>query len=414
MRQLFSEIWTTLKRNKLRTFLTGFAIAWGIFILIVLLAAGNGLKNGVTSNFGDRTVNKVTLWGGQTSLPYKGYAKNRFIKFQPSDSVLLATALPHIETIIPVFKMHSREMKYLKESSSPTIEGAIPELQDFDKIKIDQGRFINQIDNQEKRKVIVISSNDASVLFQGEDPIGKEIIIDHIVYQVVGVHSNVSRWENLAYAPYSTLTALYNPSEEVQEFMLTVKDLETIEKNEQFNKEVLQLLSHKHNFDPNDHYAIHVWNMLENYVQTMRIFRAITIFIWIVGLGTLVAGVVGVGNIMLITVRERTKEFGIQKAIGAKPALILRQIIMETVVITTLFGYVGMFMGILVTELVNKVMVMNQMGRSGEFSIFSNPTVDLKIAISATLVMILAGVVASYFPAKNAVKIKPIEALRYE
>ena len=146
----------------------------------------------------------------------------------------------------------------------------------------------------------------------------------------------------------------------------------------------------------------------------MRIFRAITIFIWIVGLGTLVAGVVGVGNIMLITVRERTKEFGIQKAIGAKPALILRQIIMETVVITTLFGYVGMFMGILVTELVNKVMVMNQMGRSGEFSIFSNPTVDLKIAISATLVMILAGVIASYFPAKNAVKIKPIEALRYE
>lgn len=411
---IFSEIATSLKRNRLRTFLTGFSISWGIFMLIILLAAGNGLKNGVTSNFGDRAVNKVTIYGGYTSEPYKGNPKWRSITFDQSDSVFLATSVSQIDKVIPTFDLGGKSIQYKKQNANVTLAAVVPQYSSYNNVKILQGRFVNDLDIKETRKVIVVSDKDAEVLFNDTDPIGKDVICDNIIYKVIGVHKSSSRWQNQSYVPFSTLVSIYNPSGELDQFTLTVQGLETTEESEVFEKDLRVSMSRKHEFSPTDENAIYIWNMLEQYLQTMKIFNAITIFVWIVGIGTLIAGIVGVGNIMLITVRERTKEFGIQKALGAKPATILGQVVLESIFITGIFGFVGMFLGIIVTELINFVMVKNSIGQTDDFAMFQNPTVDIGIAISATIVLMIAGVVAGYFPAKRAVSIRPIEALRYE
>lgn len=411
---IFSEIATTLKRNKLRTFLTGFSISWGIFMLIILLAAGNGLKNGVTSNFGDRAVNKVTLWAGYTSMPYKGYPKWRAIKFDQSDSLMLAKGMSQIDQVIPTFDVHGKSVSYKKMSTNVSLSAVVPEYTIYNNVKLIKGRFINNIDIKEFRKVMIVSDKDALVLFNHEDPLGKEVVCDEISYKVVGVHKAENRWQNEFYVPYSTLTAIYNPSEQLNQFTITVNGLKTFEQNEQFNDVIRNSMARKHDFNPEDKDAIYIWNMLEDYLQTMKIFNAINLFVWIVGIGTLIAGIVGVGNIMLITVRERTKEFGIQKALGAKPSKILWQVVLESLLITGIFGYIGMILGVILTEIINYVMVTMAVGKTEEFSVFQNPTVDLGIAISATLVLMIAGVLAGYFPARRAVRIKPIEALRYE
>lgn len=411
---IFSEIATTLKRNKLRTFLTGFSIAWGIFMLIILLAAGNGLKNGVTSNFGDRAVNKVTLWAGMTSMPYKGYPKWRTIKFDQSDSLMLSKGMAQIDQVIPTFELNRKSVVYKKLNTNVTLSAVVPAFTKYNRVKITKGRFINDLDLKETRKVIVVSDKDALVLFNQEDPLGKEVVCDGIAYQVIGVHEASNRWQNEFYVPFTTITSIYNPSKQLNQFTITVNGLKTAEQNDQFNDQVRNSLARKHEFSPQDENAVYIWNMLEEYLQTMKIFNAINLFVWIVGIGTLIAGIVGVGNIMLITVRERTKEFGIQKALGAKPSKILTQVVLESLIITGIFGYIGMISGVILTEIINYVMVSMSVGKTEEFSIFQNPTVDLGIAISATFVLMVAGVLAGYFPARRAVSIRPIEALRYE
>lgn len=411
---IFSEIATTLKRNKLRTFLTGFSISWGIFMLIILLAAGNGLKNGVTSNFGDRAVNKVTLWAGYTSMPYKGYPKWRAIKFDQSDSLMLSQGMTQIDQVIPTFDLNGKNVTYKKLNTTVTLSAVVPEFTKYNKVKITKGRFINELDLKEFRKVMVISDKDALVLFNQDEPIGKEVVCDGIPYNVVGVHEASNRWQNEFYVPFTTITSIYNPSEQLNQFTITVNGLKTEEANKIFNDQIRTTMARKHEFSPEDQDAIYIWNMLEDYLQTMKIFNAINLFVWIVGIGTLIAGIVGVGNIMLITVRERTKEFGIQKALGAKPSKILWQVVLESLLITGIFGYIGMIFGVILTEIINYVMVTLAVGKTEEFSVFQNPTVDLGIAISATLVLMIAGVLAGYFPARRAVRIKPIEALRYE
>jgi len=410
------EIGTTIKKNKLRTFLTGFSIAWGIFMLITLLGAGNGLKNGIESNFSRRAKNTVSVWPGATSVAYKGLPVDRAIKFDQKDFRLIQTQFPEVDHLSAQIS-HRTTLSYNKEYGSWAMLGVLPDAGYINNIDMSTGggRFINEIDIEKKRKVIVINSEMNEILFKGEDPYGKYIIAENITFQVVGVFKDETGRTNVpAYIPFTTAQSLYSKSWGIERLDFTVVGLNTLPENEAFIKRFRQQMGALHNFDPEDTSAIHIWNTAEDAVQAAQIFNTINYFIWVVGFFSLVAGIVGVGNIMLITVKERTREFGIRKAIGASPFSILRLVLLESIMITALFGFVGMVLGVGLTELVNSGMEMAAESSDGSPTVFKNPTVDIGIVLQATLVLIVAGVTAGGIPAVRAVKISPVEAMRSE
>ncbi|MDL2330429.1 ABC transporter permease [Odoribacter sp. OttesenSCG-928-A06] len=413
MFDIWQEIFSTIRKNKLRTFLTGFSMAWGIFILIILLGAGNGLKNGVMQNFGHSAKNAVFMWPGQTSIPYKGLQKGRVVKLDDTDEVYLKREFPSIYGYSASLYVWGTQISYGKEYSKNTLGGVVPahvEMEDV-RVKPEEGRFINEYDVLQARKVIVLHRKTVASLFRDEPPLGKYVVVDKIAYQVIGIYED-ENMEQLPtiYIPQTTARRIYNPSRGYDRVSFLLADHNTEAKHDAFEANLRAKMGAKHFFHAHDIKALWVWNKLRNYIQTLGIFNGITLFVWIIGIGTLIAGVVGVSNIMLITVKERTKEFGIRKALGASPFSILKLIVLEALMITAFFGYIGMVAGIGVTELANKILSENV----GEMSSFVNPTVELSVVFTATFVLIISGVLAGYFPAKKAVKIKPIEALRYE
>jgi putative ABC transport system permease protein len=408
------EIFTSIQKNKLRTFLTGFSISWGIFMFVILLATSNGVRNGISTVFKNRSSNTIQIQGRFTSIPYKGFPDNRKIKLEQKDYDLLKNRTAekeYLSALIPTDVTISYESNY----TSGQCIGVHPEYAVINGITIvgNQGRLINDMDINEKRKVAIVNKRVKEVLYKNENPVGKILLINGLKFTIIGVFEEKAIVDfEKTYIPFTTSQLLFNGGWGFRSLAFTVKNLDTNAKNEQFNKQLIGNLAELHYFDSNDRIAINLTNQLKTYLQTIGIINAIVIFIWIIGLGTLFAGMVGISNIMLITVRERTREFGIRKALGATPSSILSGIILEAVCITTLFGYLGLFLGICVNGAFNSFLKNNP--EITELAIFKNPTVNVEIALGAMGVLVIAGVLAGYFPAKQAVKIMPVEAMREE
>ncbi len=422
MGDFFEEIFTSIRKNKLRTFLTGFSIAWGIFMLIILLGSGNGLKNGMLENFRFMSTNSLSIFPGKTTIAYKGMAKSRRIAFKQDDvDMLKETLAPNAEKVIPLIRVGNKNIINKTEYTNTNIRGTTPDYLSFSKYYIveSKGRNINETDLKEERKVIVIHEKTAGILFEGnENPVGEYVKLENIPFKIVGLYSQFSGGEQnpRALIPYTTARSIFQPSGEINDISIELQGVENEEENKLFEEQIRSRLALKHQFDPTDKNALWIWNRLSEYMQTQGIFNGISLFVWIIGIGTLIAGVVGISNIMLITVKERTHEFGVRKALGATPLSILSLVLTESIIITAIFGYIGMIAGVGITELINYVMTqsMDNSGDENSVSIFKNPTVELNVIFMATVILIIAGLIAGYVPAKRAVSIKPIDALRGE
>jgi putative ABC transport system permease protein len=415
------EISSTMKKNKLRTFLTGFSVAWGIFMLIVLLAAGNGLRNGIAYNFRNMADNAVTCWSSYTTLPYKGFLPNRRIRLTEEDVYAIKRHFPEVNLITPV-DYRNDTITFNKEYLTGSVRSVYPDdnLISYRPVLAGKGRFINEVDLMQRRKVVVLSPRMVEVLFRDSiEPLGSSVKIGSLMFQVIGIYKNDENSNDApAFIPFSTGQLLYENGNRVGNIRFTLKGINTEEAEEAFRERFRHFMSRRHQFDPEDKNAVGMWTTGSEFRMWQGMNNGIALFIWIIGLGTLMAGIVGVSNIMLITVRERTREFGIRKALGAKPSSILGLIIVESVLVTAVFGYIGLVLGIGLTEVINYVMEMAGAGASsggnpGEnTTVFRNPTVNMGIAMAATGVLIVAGVLAGYFPARKATKITAIEAIR--
>ncbi len=390
-------------------------------MLMILLGSGNGLSNGVASNFMNDAINAMWIWTGKTTIPYEGMKTGRNIQFHNEDQEIIKK-VSGVGAVSGRYFMGNTRYSYQKESGEYTTITCQPELIQVENLVINEGRFINHIDVMQNRKVVVIGTDIKTALFKDSIAIGEYVNINNVPFKVVGVctEPGSTRTRN-GYMPLSTAQMIFNGSNRIHNLALTV-NAETLNESQAIEDQIRNVLGKQYKFNPKDEGAIGLYNKLENYIQTMKIFQAIKIFIWIIGIGTLIAGIVGVSNIMLIVVKERTKEIGIRKAIGASPSSVIGLILLEAIMITTIAGYIGLVMGTGLMELINYFMVQSAEaaaaaavngGRQGE-SVFLNPTVDFNIAVSATLLLIVAGAIAGYIPAKRAASIKPIVALRDE
>ena len=414
--ELLKEIWQTAQRNKLRTTLTGFAVAWGIFMLIVLLGAGNGLINANLKQSEDLLSNSMMVFGGTTTKPYQGMREGRNINLQTRD--ITTTERDFKEHIDEVGAQYSTSATISngEEYISTSITGVYPNHTKIEKMELLYGRFINEIDQQEKRKVLVLSNKQASELQPKDYPslMGRYVKVGDFAFQVVGIYKDREEGQSEAYSAYATVKGIFGANtSNAGNIEYTFHGLPTEKANEEFEKDYRRRLNANHQAHPEDESAVWLWN---RYTQSLQMEQGIAIIrtaLWIVGLFTLLSGIVGVSNIMLITVKERTHEFGIRKAIGAKPWSILRLIIVESVIITTFFGYVGMVLGVATNEYMDAT-IGHETIDTGLFkaTMFLNPTVGLDVCIESTMVMVIAGTIAGLIPAYKASRIRPIEALR--
>lgn len=408
-----------MKRNKLRTALTGFAVAWGIFMLIVLLGAGNGLINAQMSQMDRFLANSIMVGSGYTSKPYQGLREGRQITLNDADIALTETGFRgHVSEVGATLQRQQLTISYEGEYINSNVTGVYPNEMRINKLEILFGRFINSLDMRDKRKVVVLSEDDAKVLMKGsqEHLVGKFVKIGTSAFRVIGVSkADQTSINTSAYVPFTTMRSMYNEGNRTGNIQFAISGLETLEENEDFEQQYRARVNANHQAAPDDEGALWIWN---RYTQNMQMSTGVGIIrtaLWIIGLFTLLSGVVGVSNIMLITVKERTREFGIRKAIGATPMSILRLIIAESIIITAFFGYIGMVLGVAANEYMNLTLGGKSID-SGlfEMTIFSNPTVGIDVCLQATLVMVVAGTIAGLIPARKAARIRPIEALRAE
>lgn len=419
MRDIIVEIWSTVRRNKLRTALTGFAVAWGIFMLIFLLGAGNGLINAMLLQNSKFLDNSMIVSGGMTTKAYNGLKEGRAIELNDRDMAVTGNNFSaNVDETGGSVSQSGLTFSSGANYVGGTLEGVYPNEIEINKKEMLYGRFINHIDIEQKRKVLVLSEDDAKELMPNgtERIIGQYVDVDSLAFRVVGVYkADRSGMNTSAYTAFTTIRTIYNKGDEVGSIVFSFKGLDTQEANDAFETQYRARINGNHSAAPDDEGSVWIWNRFTQNLQMNTGMNMIRTALWIVGLFTLLSGIVGVSNIMLITVKERTREFGIRKAIGARPSSILRLIIIESIVITTFFGYIGMVIGVAANEYMDATIGQMKVN-SGLFeaTMFYNPTVGIDVCIAATVVMIVAGTLAGLIPARKAARIRPIEALRAE
>ena len=419
MRELIKEIWSTSKRNKLRTSLTGFAVAWGIFMLIFLLGAGNGLINAQLQQSTRFLANSMRVFPGETSKAYKGLKEGRSITLNDKDILISnKTYGQYIDDVGGRLEQYNVNINYGDNYvASQSLVGVAPTHPKIDKTELIAGRFINEIDMKEQRKNVVLSRNQAKELCKDyRSLVGKNVKISNLNFQVVGIYKDdESRNNTEAFIAYSTIKTIYAKGDDAGSLEFTIKNLKTREDNKQFEKNYRASINNNHQAAPDDERTIWLWNRYMDNIQMNQGIAIMQTALWIVGLFTLLSGIVGVSNIMLITVKERTREFGVRKAIGAKPWSILKLIITESIIITSFFGYIGMVCGVAANEIMDATIGHTTVD-TGLFkaAMFVNPTVGLGTCIGATITIVIAGTIAGLIPAIKAARIRPIEALRAE
>ncbi|MCP4439285.1 MAG: ABC transporter permease [Aureispira sp.] len=407
----WQEIFASLSRHKLRTVLTAFGVFWGIFMLVLLLGAGQGLQNGAEYEFRDDATNSLWIYPRQTSLPYKGMSKGRSIEFDNSDYDLIKNQIAGVEYITGRFYLssESERITYKNQNYNFSVRSVHPDHVILENTILKTGRYINQLDLNEFRKSAVIGRVIKKEIFGDENPVGEWLEIGGISFKIVGTYEDTGHEdeERVVYIPITTAQKVFSTTDEINQIMVTtgnasVKEALAIEAN------ILDKLSQKHFFSPNDPQAVRVRNRVERFESIMQLFTMINLFIWIVGVGSIIAGVIGVSNIMLIVVKDRTKEIGIRKALGATPVSIVTMILQESIFLTGLAGYLGMALGIGLVELVRSTMETYEV----DAGFFRNPEVDGTMVIVATIVVVLAGAIAGLIPALRAARVNPIVAMR--
>ncbi len=414
----WQEIWATIRKNKLRTILTMFGVFWGLFMLMILLGSGNGLQNGVKKNFTGWATNSGFVWGRRTTMAYRGFKPGRWVQFYNSDVPILKQKVKGLDHLAPRNQMGGwrggNNVVRNNKTGAFSLYGDYPDYQYIQIVDMVKGRHLNELDIKEDRKVAVIGENVYEVLFnKDEDPIGQYIKIQGIYYEVVGVFKSQrsgeagTRDEQTIYMPFTTFQQAFNLGNHIGWFGFTVKKGF---KAEDVENDIKKVLMNIHDINPKDVGALGSENLEKEFGQITGLFKGIALFNWVVGIGTLLAGIIGVSNIMLIIVKERTKEIGIRKSIGATPLSIVGLIMQESIVITAVAGYIGLVLGTFLMEGISLIM----MKTGADTGMFQNPGINLKIAILAFVILIFCGALAGLIPARKAARISPIEAIRQE
>lgn len=418
-----NEFLSTIKQNKLRTVLTAFGVFWGIFMIVLMLGIGNGIKNGVLRNFGGLASNSFFVWGSRTSLPWDGIKAGRSIDMRNSDIDYLRREMPELKTLVPMNQMGgyrgSNTVSRGNKSGAFEVAAAYPDIRLVQMLETTKGRFLNMGDINEKRKIAVIGEGVRVILFGEEEPLGKTVKIGDIHFTVAGVFDSnksddrATREINQLFIPFSTYQKAYNAGDKVGWITGIAKDGYDVQ---EVQDKIELLLSPRLRYDPQDKQALGGWNAKEEMDKITGLFNGITIFNWVVGLLTLMAGIVGISNIMLIVVKERTREIGVRKALGATPISIIQLILFETVILTILSGYLGIVLGVLLVENFEPILlyIANSFSMNFGLDMFYNAGIQLKTALQALGILVFFGLVAGLIPAIQAVKVKPIEALRAE
>jgi putative ABC transport system permease protein len=403
----WQDIFETLRKNRLRSVLTGFSVAWGIFMLVILLGTGEGLRKGVEGMFLDDNFNSLFIYSDVTSMPYKGMNAGRSINFTNDDYNYLSNQYSDVKYSSGRFQRWNMQAIYGKESFQGRFRAVHPDHMYLELTQVYSGRFINDIDIKQKRKVACIGNYVASQLFKEEDPLGKWISVGGVNFKVVGVFKDEGgqNEESVIYTPISTAQQVFGGANQVDMVMLALDPEVSFNKTNELATTVKSELARRKQFDPSDQRAVNVRNLREEVENITQILAGIRIFIWVIGIGTLIAGIVGVSNIMVIVVKERTKEIGIRKALGATPQSIIGLVLQESIFITAVAGYLGLLSGILLLEFLGPLI---------ETEYFKHPSVDFSVAVITTLLLVLAGAIAGFIPARKAASVQPVVALKDE